>query len=82
MGEMHGYITSPGKFEGQRYYMPEMYEKWLEGSGYEDNSGVVHVHINMADRHHYPELLEKSGRLFKRQVVKFIITDQGFVEEV
>lgn len=79
-----GIITSPGKFEGQCSYMPEMYERWLEGMAMELPNGLVSVAIEPQDREKYPELADLvSGRrnMYKRRVVKFIVDDQGFVRE-
>lgn len=79
--ERDGIIVSPGKFEGQCRYMPDMYQRYLEGFC-DDDGTVVTVDITLQDRETYPELAAKNRRgTFKRNVVKFVVTDQGFVEE-
>lgn len=78
-----GYITSPGKFEGQRAYLPRMYEHYLDGYGTDLQDGSISVVIRPQDIEDYPELGERSKGKGKylRTTVKFIITEQGFVEE-
>ena len=57
----HGIITSPGKFEGEMYYIPYYWEGWLNGFTdyeYQDNDGVLisEFHIDHSDIERFPEL--------------------------
>jgi len=59
-----GVIVTPGKFEGQKAYLPVAYGTYLAGFADDDDGDVVTVTLD-------------DGK-----VVKFIETEQGFVEEV
>ncbi len=64
-----GYITNPGKFEGQRDYMPTAYQWYRNGfgdeAGDEDNTLFVTFDWNGKER-----------------TVRLRETDEGFIEEV
>jgi hypothetical protein len=60
-------ITRPGKFEGQMAYMEPAWEAFLDGFYDEDAKWRITVTITWEGR---------------RRDVRFIVTDQGFVEEV
>ena len=68
-------IRSPGKFEGEMIYMPYYYGVYLEG-GADDSGNAIKVEITKEDREIFPELPKN------KKYIKFVITDQGFVEEV
>jgi hypothetical protein len=59
-------ITHPGMFEGQMAYMPEAYAQYMDGFC-QDDGDVITVEIDWEGA--------------KREV-SFVVTDQGFVEEV
>ena len=61
-----GFIVSPGRFEGQRDYMPAAYNQYLDGFCNDDGKTVtVEIFLNA-----------------RWQTVRFIQDDQGFVREV
>ena len=68
-----GRIVSPGKFEGERIYMPWFYEQYLNGCA-DDNGQAITVAITQDDKIAFPELK-------RRNRVRFRICDQGFVTE-
>ena len=70
----HGIIRNPGKFEGEAEYMPFFYDVYLNGCA-DDNGHVLSVLVEPADKIAWPQLK-------RRQRVRFVITDQGFVTEV
>ena len=72
-----GRITSPGKFEGEMYYIPYFYDIAIQGDGewdYED--GTVTVQIEACDRELFPELPADQ------ECVTMIVSESGFVYEV
>lgn len=72
-----GRIISPGKFEGERWYMPHFYELWLMGFGTSVGNGKFQglcFGISPDERIAFPELK-------RRKRVRFRICDQGFVTE-
>lgn len=77
-----GRIVSPGQFEGERQYMPAMYQAYLDGFAYEYHAvrrtpydGCLEVALTKEDRADYPELADRTH-------VKFVVDDNGFVCEV
>jgi len=70
----NGIIRSPGKFEGERVYMPAMYAAYLDGSA-DDDGEILSVEVTDADRAEFPEL----GSL---AFVRFEVVEEGFVVEI
>ena len=70
-----GRITSPGKVEGERVYVPYFWEAYLNGCADRDDGKVLGFDITAEDRQAFPEL----GR---KRTVRLIQDDQGFVREV
>jgi hypothetical protein len=69
-----GIILSPGKFEFQPRYMPYFYEVYLDGLFSILPHGVISIEVWEEDKNLFSELRP-------RKRVRFIITEQGFVEE-
>ena len=70
----NGCIHSPGKFEGERRYVPYYWAIYLEG-GADDDGRVVSIPVEDDDRALFPELM-------RRHRVRLIETEAGFVCEV
>ena len=72
----HGIITSPGKFEGEMYYVPYYYDLWLQGSydrDYtEDNILYTVFILSIEDCKLFPELCDDY-------ILEVWQTEQGFV---
>ena len=70
-----GRITTPGKFKGQRLYVPYLYATAVEygADGLEGN--VLICVITRPEKIEFPELLAKS-------VVKLFLHKNGFVREI
>lgn len=68
-------ILSPGKFEGEMIYMPYYYGVYLEG-GADDSGNAIKIEITKEDREIFPELPKN------KKYIKFVITDQGFVQQI
>jgi len=71
-----GRITSPGKFEGCREYVPHFWEIGLDGFVEINSGGVVTINILAEDRAKFP------GAFGRRRVVRLVEDSQGFVNEV
>ena len=67
-----GIIQSPGRFEGESRYIPELWNLAMNGDGKEALDQKIEVFINSDDRSRYPELENVS-------VVSLWIDDNGFV---
>ena len=72
----YGRITDPGKFEGERPYVPFYWDAYLNGGADSDDGTVLRFKVTREDRQLFPGLLNR------RRVVSLIETDQGFVCEV
>ena len=74
--ELH-IIRSLGKFEGEPFWVPYFWERWLEGCSDDEfplaDSGISVFYINTDDTDQFPEL---KGRLF--DVLLLWENDQGF----
>lgn len=68
----YGFIISPGKFEGERAYVPYL---WSSGDGDVSEEGEYSFSIILEDLEEFPEL---EGKAY----VILLETDQGFVIEV
>ena len=72
-----GRITSPGKFEGEMYYIPYFYDIAIQGDGEWDyEEGTITVQIEACDRELFPELPADQ------ECVTMIVSESGFVYEV
>ena len=71
-----GRITNPGKFEGEKPYVPYYWGIYLDGGADSDDGKILRFNVSKEDRALFP------GLLTKRRVVSLIETDQGFVCEV
>lgn len=71
-----GRITSPGKFEGCRAYVPEFWFAGLEGLADTDDGQTFTFKITKADREKYP------GAFGRRRTVRLVEDSNGFVFEV
>jgi hypothetical protein len=70
-----GFITNPGKFEGQMFYLPYLWEKSLEFCT-QHSDGSVSVEILPEDRELFPEIFNYS------KTIRMQESDDGFVREV
>ncbi len=68
-------VGRPGKFEGERPYVPYFWEIYLDGLAERDHDGILTFHVLVEDREMFPELK-------RRRTVALRETDQGFVVEV
>lgn len=73
--DRNGYIRSPGKFEGERVYVPYFWDKALEGWYDWEEDDIVGFKVAPEDRLEFPELGAKDE-------VRLAQTDDGFVTEV
>jgi hypothetical protein len=71
-----GRIRRPGKFEGERLYVPYFWDAYLSGFADRDDGRVLGFDITADDRALFPEL----GK--RRRTVKLFQRDDGFVVEV
>ena len=72
----YGRITDPGKFEGERPYVPFYWDQYLNGCADSDDGRVLRFKVTKDDRQLFP------GMLNRRRVISLIQTDYGFVCEV
>lgn len=49
----NGVITSPGKFEGEAWYVPELWDLVLDGWADEDEDGIAVVYLSDEDRERF-----------------------------
>ena len=70
-----GRIRSPGKFEGERVYVPYYYDAFLNGNADRDNGTILGFDVTPDDKVMFPELMH-------RRTVKLVEGDDGFVVEV
>lgn len=71
----HGLITSPGKFEGEMYYVPQLWEEVLNGFAAEMNDGSARIELGAEDWQRFPELRGWD-------YVRLYESDSGFVTAV
>jgi hypothetical protein len=69
-----GCIHSPGKFEGERRYVPYFWSVFLDG-GADDDGRVVSIPLEDDDRALFPELA-------RRHRVRLVEDEAGFVCEM
>lgn len=92
--DISGRITTPGKFEGERAYLPIFWEASLDGTSETTRTGKVSVEVLPEDITQLQEavLLERDSArakglghvlqiLKRRKKVKFVERDDGFVVE-
>ena len=72
----YGRISSPGKFGGERPYIPYYWDQYMNGYADSDDGGILRFKVTREDRQLFP------GMLNRRRVISLIETDQGFVCEV
>lgn len=73
-----GRITSPGKFEGEMYYLPYFYDLAVCGEGeFDEDDGTFTVQIEPEDRELFPQLASDQ-----ESVTMVESMDSGFVYEV
>ena len=70
-----GIIQTPGKFEGERLYVPHFWQVYLEGGASHDNGYILRFYLTPEDRAEFPELKA-------RKVVRLIQRDDGFIREL
>lgn len=71
-----GRITSPGKFEGEKLYVPYFWGKVLEGwQDDEDEDGTPVFFVTPEDRAEFPEIHHKV------QQIRLVEREDGFVIE-
>lgn len=68
-------IHRPGKFEGERPYMPLAYEQYMDGCSNELDNGTIEVDFTETMKLAFPSYK-------RRKLVRFVIYDNGFVCEV
>lgn len=72
---VNGFIRNPGKFEGERIYVPYFWDAFLNGMADRDNGKVIGFDVTAEDKAMFPELK-------RRHTVKLYQRDDGFVCEV
>ena len=71
-----GRITTPGRFEGERLYIPYFWERALDGwQDVEEDDGTAVFFIMPEDCEEFPELKSKTE-------VRVIQREDGFIVEV
>lgn len=65
----------PGKFTGQRAYVPYFWDAYLNGLADSDNGTTLVFYVMAEDKAIFPELK-------RRRAIKLLETEQGFVIEV
>jgi hypothetical protein len=70
-----GRIRNPGKFEGERPYVPYFWAAFLEGMADDDDGEVLSFDVEAMDKELFPALK-------KRRRVRLIEDGQGFVREI
>ena len=71
-----GRITSPGKFEGCREYVPHFWDIGLDGFADSDDGITFTFKITKEDRAKFP------GAFGRRRTVRLVEDSSGFVNEV
>lgn len=71
----NGRIVSPGKFEGERTYVPYFWQAFLNGFADRDDGKVLGFDVTAEDKKLFPTLK-------KRRTVRIVESDTGFVREI
>lgn len=71
-----GIIRSPGKFEGERLYVPYFWERYVEGFADRDDGKYLGFDITPEERRMFPELGTR------KRTVKLYQEESGFVCEL
>ena len=69
-------VKRPGKFEGERRYVPYFWEQYLDGGADKDDGKYLYFKITEEDKKKFPELKQQ-----RRKVIKIWEDDVGFVRE-
>jgi hypothetical protein len=72
-----GRITTPGKFEGQRLYVPYYYDNYMNGCADREDGQVLGFDVYPEDRVEFPEL-----ELERRSTVTLWLQDDGSICEI
>jgi len=72
---VNGRIVSPGKFEGERTYVPYFWNAFMNGGADRDDGKVLGFDVTAEDKKLFPALK-------KRRTVRLVETDSGFVQEI
>lgn len=59
-----GIIESPGKYEGEKIYVPYFYEAWLDRKADFQEAGTLGFIVNHEDAELFPEFL-KEGEIVR-----------------
>lgn len=70
-----GRITNPGKFEGERRFVPHFFDMFLSGFADFDDGDTMGFEVTETERRAFPELAGVK-------VVCLMVRDDGFVVEV
>lgn len=68
-------VNRPGKFEGERRYVPYYWRIYLDGCADRDNGRILGFDVTDEDKAIFPELR-------RRRAISLRETDSGFVVEV
>lgn len=69
-------VSRPGKYEGERPYVPYFYEMYLDtGCAYEDHGRTLEFVVDKEDAEMFPDLLEEGDHVF------FYESENGFIIE-
>lgn len=68
-------IVSPGKFEGEKRYVPYFWDAFLNGMADRDDGEVIGFDVTAEDKIMFPELK-------RRRTVKLYERSDGFVCEI
>ena len=68
-------VSHPGKFEGEKPYVPFYWDEYLDGMADRDDGTILGFNVTAEDKVMFPELK-------RRRTVKLQETDSGFVCEV
>jgi len=72
--DQEGIIRSPGRFEGERLYVPYFWDAYLQGLADRDDGKIFGFDITEQDRREFPELKGKRA-------ITFYQRDDGFIIE-
>lgn len=68
-------VGRPGKFEGERRYVPYFWNVYLDGCADRDTGRILGFDVMPEDKAIFPELK-------RRRAISLCATDDGFVREV
>lgn len=73
----NGTIRSPGKFEGERVYVPYFWDCAMNGCADEDDGDILTFIITQEDLDEFPELVEDKYAVGENLYLR--VRDDGFV---